>query len=91
MGKALGPVTRPGLPVGTEAHAQLSCTLTCDVPQTLGGSDLSPRAFVDDAKQATHTHDTCEPGVTFTGTTLGKSDDRTAAHTISFPHTTLGA
>lgn len=29
--------------------------------------------FVDDAKQATHTYDTCEPGLTFTGTTLGKS------------------
>lgn len=29
--------------------------------------------FVDDAKQATHIHNMCDLGVTFTGTTLGKS------------------
>ena len=29
--------------------------------------------FLDDAKQATHTHDMCEQGITFTGTTLGIS------------------
>lgn len=48
MAGGKGPwVPSPALakPVGTEACAQVSCILTRDVPETQGGSDLSPRPF----------------------------------------------
>lgn len=71
-----GPwVQSPALaePVGTEAHAVPSCILTRDVPETWEGGICHRGHSVDDAKQATYTHNMCELGVTFTGTNLGKS------------------